>query len=97
MFISIPHQMPAHLGHDCRMGTRDCDADCDGCRDMRDSHAVIGDWDTPVAELATLALAYTGHQAARVHEIGHELAGHQWCDVCGAWHGPEVRECERED
>lgn len=87
MFIAVPHQRPPHFGYECLNGDRDCDADCDGCREMRDSHAVVGDWDTPEDELAELALAYTGHQSARVHQLGHELRGDTWCRECQAWHG----------
>lgn len=79
MFIAIPHQRNPHFGHECRNGTRDCQADCEGCREMRDSHAVVGDWDTPERELIRLAIAYQGHQKFDV-----------WLLICDEWSQTEI-------
>jgi len=73
MYIAVPHQLPPHLGHDCIMGDWNCEADCPGCRDRRDSHLCIGDPDTSPAELRRLALEYHGHQAGKVHDLAEKL------------------------
>ena len=73
MFIVIPHQRPAHFGHACITGDWTCDADCAGCREMNDSHHVLGDHTTSAAELRAMAIAYAGHQEHRVHVLATQI------------------------
>ena len=53
MYIAIPHQGRPHWGrecsggHDISDGVDKCDADCDGCRDLRDSHCCLGTTSRP--------------------------------------------------
>jgi len=68
MYIVIPHKMPPHWGHDCVRGTWDCEADCPGCRDRRDSYCCLGDPETTVEELAELVRDYNGLQALALRD-----------------------------
>lgn len=72
MYIAIPHRGRPHWGrecsggHDISDGVDKCEADCDGCRDLRDSHCCLGTTSTTPAELAALVRDYHGHQRAAV-------------------------------
>jgi len=69
MFIVVPHRGPARWGRECVMGTWDCDADCPGCRDMRDSHAIIGSQDCVATQLEREVDDYTGPRAGHVRTL----------------------------
>jgi hypothetical protein len=73
MFIAVPHQRKPHFGHSCVTGDWNCEADCPGCRDRRDSHVCIGEPETSREQLKQLAREYTGHQALAVHALANAL------------------------
>ena len=69
MYIAIPGQLPPHFGHDCVMGTWDCEADCPACQDLRDSYYCLGNQNTSVSELAEFVRDYHGHQAYAIRDL----------------------------
>ena len=68
MFIVIPRQEPPHWGRGCALGTWDCEADCSGCADLRDSQMTLpqNQPGATAADVAECVATWSGDQRLAV-------------------------------